>query len=214
MDMHEKIRFLREKHGLTLDEIAKAVGVSKGTVWKWEKGDIANMRRDKIAKLSEVLKTTPAYLMGWDEKQDFSPAIPGRALQYRRGRRLPVLGSIPAGVPMLAEENIEGYDFADVPENEDYFFLRVRGNSMIDAHIFDGELVLVRAQSFAENGQVVVCLVNGDEATLKRYQQKEDVVVLMPANQEYEPIIVSSKDFESGYARILGVVAEVRRKLL
>lgn len=65
--MHEKIKALREQHGLTLEEVGRAVGVGKSTVRKWENGIIENMRRDKIAALAEILQTTPAYLMGWEE---------------------------------------------------------------------------------------------------------------------------------------------------
>lgn len=70
MEMAEKIKMLRSKHGLTLEEVGNIVGVGKSTVRKWENGEIANMRRDKIAKLAEALKTTPAYLMGWDEEKE------------------------------------------------------------------------------------------------------------------------------------------------
>jgi len=65
-DMSKRIKELREKHGMTLEQVGNIVGVGKSTVRKWETGDIANMRRDKIAKLAEALHTTPAYLMGWD----------------------------------------------------------------------------------------------------------------------------------------------------
>lgn len=67
MELKDKIKFLREKHGLTLEQVGNAVGVGKSTVRKWETGDIANMRRDKIERLALALHTTPAYLMGWDE---------------------------------------------------------------------------------------------------------------------------------------------------
>ena len=69
MEMAEKIRYLRKKYNLTLEEVGNIVGVGKSTVRKWESGEIANMRRDKIAKLAEALHTTPAYLMGWDEEE-------------------------------------------------------------------------------------------------------------------------------------------------
>lgn len=210
MDIGEKIKYLRSKEGLTLEQVGDFVGVGKSTVRKWESGDIKNMRRDKIASLAAALHTTPAYLMGWDEK----PALPPDAIPYVRGRRLPILGTIPAGVPVLADEDIEGYDYADVPEGEDYFFLRVRGYSMINAGISPGDLVLIKVQSCADNGQIVACRVNGDESTLKRFKQQGDTVILMPENSAYEPIIVSCADFESGYASIIGVAVEVKRRLL
>lgn len=72
MEMHEKIKYLRNKHNLTLEQVGNAVGVGKSTVRKWETGQIANMRRDKIAKLAQILNTTPSYLMGWDEQEQSS----------------------------------------------------------------------------------------------------------------------------------------------
>ena len=73
MDFKDKIRWLRHDRGLTLEDVAKRVGVGKSTVRKWETGDIANMRRDKIAKLAEALGTTPAELMGWEDEKEESP---------------------------------------------------------------------------------------------------------------------------------------------
>jgi repressor LexA len=108
---------------------------------------------------------------------------------------------------------IEGYAFADVGDDEDYFYLRVSGDSMINAFIFENDLVLVEKQSVAENGQIVVCQVNGDEATIKRYRRQGSTVILQPENPAYEPIIVPIREFEVGYARIVGVVREVKRKI-
>ena len=76
-----------------------------------------------------------------------------------------------------------------------------------------GDLVLIRRQDYAEAGQIVACRVNGDEATLKRYRPQPHAVVLMPENSDYEPQIVSARDFETGYAGIIGVAIEVRHKL-
>ena len=158
--------------------------------------------------IAEALRTTPAYLMGWEDE----PLIPG-AIPYVRGRRIPILGRIHAGAPLAAVENIEGHDYADVPEGEEYFFLRVKGDSMINAGINTGDLVLVKQQSCAENGNIVVCMVNGDETTLKRYFLQGETVILQPENSDYTPVIVPRKEFDSGYARIVGVAKEVKRKL-
>jgi len=138
---------------------------------------------------------------------------PDNIIPYTKGHKIPIIGSIPAGSPVLAQENIEGYDYADVPEDSEYFYLRVKGDSMKDANILDGSLVLVKSQPCAENGQIVVCLVNGDEATLKRFYQQKDMVILKPENPAYQPVLISCNDFESGYARILGVATEVKLKL-
>lgn len=105
--------------------------------------------------------------------------------------------------------------YASIPyrDDEDYFFLRVNGESMAGASIRTGDLVLIRRQPCAEDGQIVACRVNGDEATLKRYKRKGDMVFLLPESPDFEPRIVPVSDFESGAAEIIGVALEVRKQL-
>lgn len=96
---------------------------------------------------------------------------------------------------------------------ENYFFLRVNGESMKNAGIHTGDLVLIRRQKCADDGQVVAARVNGDEATLKRYKRQGDSVILIPENPEFEPRIVPIRDFETGDAEIIGIALEVRHTL-
>ena len=108
-----------------------------------------------------------------------------------RGRSVPLVGRVTAGQPILAVENIE--DYLVLPQamlgQDDVFCLRVQGESMIDAGILDGDIVVLRQQDTAENGEIVVALVD-DEATLKRIFYEEDHVRLQPENRAMEPIIV------------------------
>ena len=108
-----------------------------------------------------------------------------------RGRSVPLVGRVTAGLPILAVENIE--DYLVLPQamlgQDDVFCLRVQGESMIDAGILDGDIVVLRQQDTAENGEIVVALVD-DEATLKRIFYEEDHVRLQPENRAMEPIIV------------------------
>jgi len=203
----QRIKEKRMELNLSVDELAEKLGKNRATIYRYENGDIENLPITVLAPIAEALRTTPAYLMGWDEK------LPSNAIPVPKMRRIPVLGTICAGLPVLAEEHIEGYEYADVPESDDYFFLRVKGDSMIGAHILDGSLALIKSQSCAEDGQVVACIINGDEATLKRFYRQNDMVILKPENPAYNPIIVPCNDFESGYARILGVATEVKLKL-
>ena len=84
---------------------------------------------------------------------------------------------------------------------------------MVGAGIQSGDLVLLRRQNFASDGQIVACRLNTDEATLKRFKRQGDTVLLLPENPRHEPRIVSARDFEAGYASILGVAIEIRRQL-
>lgn len=103
--------------------------------------------------------------MGWgDEYNHFLPpnATP---IDFKNLKRIPILGRIAAGVPIYAEENIEGYTYTDLNGGHEYFGLRVRGDSMDAAGIKDGYVVIVRRQDIVDNGQIAVCLIDGEEAT-------------------------------------------------
>ncbi len=119
--------------------------------------------------------------------------------------RVPILGNVAAGSPILAEECIEDYLAFDTGGRpEEYFALHVRGDSMINAGILSGDLVVVRRQPVANNGEIVVALLE-DEATVKRYSRRNGHVWLLPENEDYQPI-------DGTYASILGrVIAVIRR---
>ena len=93
---------------------------------------------------------------------------------------------------------------------DDYFYLKIRGDSMKDCGIIDGCLVLFHKQSYAQSGDIVACLVDGNCATIKRFDQQGRAVYLRPENKDYAPLRLSTDDFESGSARILGVASEVK----
>ena len=122
-----------------------------------------------------------------------------------RRDRVPIVGNVAAGSPILAEESVEDYLTIDVGGREDeYFALRVRGESMLNAGILPGDLVVVRRQQVANNGEIVVALLE-DEATVKRFSRKNGQVWLLPENDAYSPI-------DGTFARILGKVAYVVRQ--
>ena len=129
----------------------------------------------------------------------------GRAEAYVR---LPILGAIAAGAPLLAEQNIEGemaVPRAMLGGVEGAFLLHVRGDSMVDAHILDGDIVVIRPQQIAENGEIVAALL-GDEATVKRFRIEGEESALAPANRAYQPIPLRGKDI-----RLIGKVIGLLR---
>ena len=188
----ERLRKRRMELGLTLEEVAEAVGVSKSTVLKWETGTIEDMRANKAAALAQVLNVSPLWVIGITDSRSGPP----------RTKRVPILGSIAAGEPILATEEYGEYVelSEDVPVD---FCLRVKGDSMIDARIQDGDLVFVRRQPTVENGQIAVVLID-DEATLKRFYRTKDGVILKPENSKYEPLFFTHRDFRQ--VRVLGRV--------
>jgi len=126
-----------------------------------------------------------------------------------QAKEIPIVGRVRAGAPVLAEENIEGFLTVgnEIARGTETFALKVKGDSMIDDGILEGDHVIIRQQRTAENGDIVCALI-GNEATLKRFQRKGNEVTLKPANKNYEPIIVSKGEF-----RILGRAVGVIRNL-
>ncbi len=155
------------------------------------------------------------------EKKGFIRKVPGgsRAIEILSYPQfslthilsVPVVGKVRAGEPILAIENIEGYINLDrtLVASEDVFLLRVEGDSMIDAHIQDGDFALVKPQPNAENGEIVVVLIE-DEATIKRIFHRRDLIRLEPANPEMEPIVVKKGEKK---VTIVGKVIGIFRKL-
>ncbi|OGQ11790.1 MAG: repressor LexA [Deltaproteobacteria bacterium RBG_19FT_COMBO_46_12] len=155
------------------------------------------------------------------EKKGFIRKVPGgsRAIEILSYPRfslthilpVPIVGRVRAGEPILAIENIEGYINLDRTfiASEDVFLLRVEGDSMIDAHIQDGDFALVKPQPNAENGEIVVALIE-DEATIKRIFHRRDLIRLEPANPKMEPIVVKKGEKK---VTIVGKVVGIFRKL-
>jgi len=142
-----------------------------------------------------LIKRDPTKPRALDVVQDLRPRRP-----------LPLVGRVAAGQPVLAEENIE--ELIDVPaflrRDDDDFVLRVQGDSMADAGIFNGDFIVVHSQDQAQNGEIVVALV-GDEATTKRFFNEGRTVRLQPENELYEPIIVDADEVEL-VGRVVGVL--------
>lgn len=142
-----------------------------------------------------LIKRDPSKPRALDVVQDLRPRRP-----------LPLVGRVAAGRPVLAEENIE--ELIEVPaflrRDDDDFVLRVQGDSMADAGIFNGDFIVVHSQDQAQNGEIVVALV-GDEATTKRFYSEGRTVRLQPENELYEPIIVNADEVEL-VGRVVGVL--------
>ena len=192
-----RLRRLMEEEGLSYEQLGERLGMNPQTLNRY----VLGQREPKIGTAS-ALGVDPLWLLGYD--------VPRRTGQRQS---VPILGTIRAGLPMAAEQRVEGWATADVAEPEEHFFLRVTGDSMINAGIRDGDLVLLRRQDTAENGQIVACLVDGEDATLKRFRRQRDMVLLQPENPAYEPKLIPLSDFETGAARIVGVAVRLVREL-
>ena len=134
-----------------------------------------------------------------DEHKTRSITLPGRS----DASEVPLLGRVTAGMPILAVEQAEGMLHVDLHGSGEYFALRICGDSMIEAGILDGDYIIVRSQRYAQEGQIVVAVIE-DEATCKRIEKRDGHVWLMPENPAYAPI-------PGDEARVIGVVAKVIR---
>lgn len=198
MEIKDILKNRRTELGLTQLDVANAVGVSEATVSRWESGDIANMKRSRIASLASVLKISPSIIMGWNEEHEIP--LPSNIIPMPAMRKVPLVGSIACGTPILAEENLDGDVEAPDHVRAD-FALRCKGDSMINARIFDGDIVYIRQQESVEHGEIAAVLV-GDEATLKRVYMYDDCISLEAENPQYKPMVYRGEEMNN--VRILG----------
>lgn len=201
MEIKDILKARRTELGLTQLDVANAVGVSEATVSRWESGDIANMKRSRIASLASVLKISPSIIMGWNGTPEIRlPSDVITIIPMPTMRKIPLVGSIACGTPILAEENCEGE--VDVPDHvRADFALRCKGDSMINARIFDGDIVYIRQQESVEHGEIAAILID-DEATLKRVYIYDDCISLEAENPQYKPMVYRGEEMNN--IRILG----------
>lgn len=189
--------------GVDADKISKATGIHVSTIYRYINGDIKDLKMSNIFKLATFLNVSPIWLAGWSDKKtlpkkEVSNVFPIADIP----KQLPVIGKISAGLPILAVENIEGYEYAPsslLKEGYEYFYLRVQGDSM-NLKFNNGDIVLVQKQDTLENGEIGVVLVNGYDATVKKFKKENSIVILEPMStnpentvQIYNPEKISIK---------------------
>ena len=201
-----KIKQARQAAGYTQESVSKMLHISQSAYSQWERGQ-TKVSPDDLMFLAKTFGVSVGYLLGDDvppvrtDNQSIIDKV------QTAGRFAPVVGTIAAGTPILAEENIEGYVY--VPENGPMFILTAEGNSMDEAGINDGDFVVFRKQSTCENGEIAAVYIDG-EATIKRFYRQGHMVTLLPesSDKSIEPIM---GDLEKQDVRILGVYLYVVR---
>ncbi len=199
---------LLRSHGVSVYQVAKSTGIAASTFSDWKRGR-STPKADKLARIADFFGVGIDALIGTAEGKRSTEAS---WHAVRAVKMVPVIGVIRAGAPIVTDETLLGREFADVCDVEDYFYLVVCGDSMKDCGIVDGTYVLFHKQQYAENGDIVACLVDGESATVKRFYKKNHRIELMPENENYKPIPLCPEDFETGRARILGVAVEAKTK--
>lgn len=190
-----RMKQLREKMGISMMEAAKRLSMPYTTYVNYEKG-VREPDSETLIQIANFYETTIDYLLF---RYDTS-SLPDNIIPMPEMRKIPLLGTIACGDPILAAENIESE--VDIPDEiHADFALRCKGDSMINARIFDGDLVYIRQQDIVDNGEIAAVLVD-DEATLKRVKLYPDHIVLEPENPMYKPLSFWGEEMNT--VRILG----------
>lgn len=210
-----KIRELRKQKNKLQKEMAKDLGIPPNTFNQYETGK----REPDLATLSRIanyLGTSVDYLMGISSSpnpgaslEELIEAIGGQDLGEIP--LVPIIGTVRAGYGGIAFEDVTGYEPADVRSVDDYFYLRVKGDSM-EPRIHEGDLALVRKQDYAENGDLAVVVINGNEGTLKKVIKSGGSVILQPFNSDYAPQIYTGEAINE--VHIVGKVISTVTKTL
>lgn len=260
-DVGKRIKERRKELGISAEDIADEIGKNKTTIYRYERGAIEKLPTEVLSAIAKILKTTPEYLMGWEDdpvdyeewleesgysiphgfhpdlddaerakkyfeyrealEQDWKNEAEGKTdfgsnvsaanrFMFSQTVQIPVYGSVPAGVPIEAVQDIDGYVNipADWADHGRYMALTVHGSSMYPKYL-DGDTVVIKIQDYIPSGQDGVVYVNGYDATLKTVINEVDgSTTLRPVNPEYE-----TKNYKPGIVKPLGLVKLMIREL-
>lgn len=216
MEINEIIKKRRQELGLTLKDVATALGVAESTVLRYERKDIQNMGIDKIVQLAKVLKCSPAYLLGWNANQIIPEEEIGDYIVKdiaEETAKIKLYGSLPAGIPLDAVADVSGDE--EIPaswlaDGQQFIALKVKDLSMYPRYL-EGDILIVKITPYCHNRGDALVYTDGAEAVLRQVQHHDDgSLTLITYNPEYPP-----KTYPSGAAgvSILGVVVQMRRTL-
>lgn len=196
------LRKLRNEYGYTQDELAKKLNVSKSRINMYERGE-REPNFEMLEKIADFFNVDMNYLLGKKEKA--ASKLPNNLIPLAKikTRKVPLIGSIACGVPITAVENIEEYIDMDTDIHAD-FALRCKGDSMINARIFNGDIVYIREQPMVENGEIAAVIIDDmeSEATLKRVYMDNEHIILHAENPVYNDMAFYHEDMNQ--VRIIG----------
>lgn len=197
-NISDKILDILLSKEISYGELSDRTGIPKSALQRYATGQTEKIPIDRLERIAKAIGTSAAYLMGWEDSPD--ARFPSNIIPMPEMRKIPLLGNIACGAPILAEDHIEEY--IDIPKHIPAdFALTCKGDSMINARIFDGDIVYIRQQEEVVNGEIAAVLID-DEATLKRIRLHSDRVILEPANPLYDPLVYRGEELNN--IRILG----------
>lgn len=197
----ELVKKMTAEQNMSMSELARRVGIAKSAISRYFNGT-RELPLNRIGDFASALHTSPNFLLGMEEE----PPKP-------QGIKIPVLGTVAAGIPISAVEDI--LDYEEIPQSwsnqGEFFGLRIKGDSM-QPKMDEGDVVIVRQQSDANNGDTVIVLVNGDDATCKKLQKTDNGIMLVSTNPNYLPMFFTNEEIVTKPVVILGKVVELRSK--
>ena len=205
-----RLRKAMDLRGLKQVDLVTRTNLPKSSISQYLSG-VREPKQKAIYLLSEVLAVEPGWLMGYDVPME-AKRRPISAQPVMDSCRIPLLGRVAAGKPLFDEGNVIGEVLVDpklVAGESDLYALKVRGDSM-SPKILDGDTLIVREQSTADDGEIVIVTVNGDEGTCKKLKRYPDALALVSINPLYEPIMYTWEEVEQLPVRIVGKVLQSR----
>lgn len=219
--LKDRLKKAMDLRNLKPIDLVEKTKISKSAISQYMSG-YTKPKQDRVYLLAQALNVSEAWLLGYNvpmerennteyknyTEQSLSP-LPDNAFPYAPTRKIPILGRISAGLPLYAEEQLEGYTYTDLNNGYEYFALRVCGDSMNAARMQSGDLIIVRKQNMVDNGQIAVVMVDDEDATVKRFYCDKNIVTLQPqsTNPIHRPQIY---DVTKTHIRIIGLVVEVK----
>ena len=218
----KRLKEARERKKITLEEAGKKVDVHKSTVLRWENGETEKIKLPILETLADYYNVDPAWLAGYDVPMEKNTASVSEQLKNIGAMyvsntdlvKIPLLGTVKAGYDYMAQENWTGYVDVEkeiVKDGQEYFALKVHGDSMSPVLIED-DIVIIKKQNDFENGDIVVAIINGDEATIKKGKKSDSSILLQPLNTAYEPLIFTYDEMKTIPVTIIGIVKQLKRE--
>ena len=202
IDIGKRIKEAREANELTQEQLGKELGMNKSTIQRYETGQISKIKLPVLESIAKALHVNPDWLvLKTDDVNVQKCPIPNiDNIFIPSTKKVPIIGTIACGTPITAEENFDGYAY--MPENiKADFALYCKGDSMINARIFDGDIVYIKQQPDVENGEIAAVYIDG-EATLKRVFKHKNSLELRAENPTFKPLYFEGNELND--IRIIG----------
>ncbi|MCI5892911.1 MAG: helix-turn-helix domain-containing protein [Clostridiales bacterium] len=205
--LSDKLKQLRKQKKITQEKLANMLNVETSSISKYESANVMPSI-DTLAEIANIFDVSIDYLLGRVDKNITPVSL------ERDTIKIPVLGRIPAGMPLEAIEDIS--DYIEIPRNwtagdKEFFALEIKGDSMYPEYL-SGDTVIFERCSTCETGDDCVVAINGDDATFKRVERKENGIMVKPLNPEYETMFFTNEEVENKPVEIRGIARELRRR--